>query len=80
VQWAALALAAALCMNIQVATRFLSACPPLYWAIAEAVGTRGTGARAAPWLPRAAAAAVAAWCAGYTIVGTLMFARYLPWT
>lgn len=44
-QWAFLAFFAAICMNVQVATRFLAAaCPPLHWWTASLlVRTRGGG-------------------------------------
>lgn len=47
-QWAFFAVFAALCMNVQVATRFLAAaCPPLHWWTASLLAGGGDGGRRA---------------------------------
>ena len=51
--WAFLALTALLAMHVQVATRFLSTCPPLYWYLAHlwlgpAAGAGAAGRPASP--------------------------------
>ena len=67
--WALMTAVALLAMHVNVATRFLSACPPLYWH-AAAVAARG-GARArALWL----------WCLAYIALGCLLFPNFYPWT
>ncbi|CAM9187566.1 unnamed protein product [Laminaria digitata] len=81
VQWAFLGVFCALCMNVQVATRFLAAaCPPLHWWTAgflvraggiEAGNAAGSGAvgRSLRW-----------YLALYFVVGSVLHANFLPWT
>jgi phosphatidylinositol glycan class V len=64
-----LATVALLFMNIQVATRFLSACPPLYWEMARQVkrgGWRATVILSVSLL--------------YLTLGSVLFPLFLPWT
>jgi len=60
---------ALLAMHVNVATRFLSACPPLYWHAASLLAGGGTRARLL-WL----------WCAAYIVLGCLLFPNFYPWT
>ena len=68
--WALLAVAAAVLMHVQVATRLLSACPALYWYLAHLTGTG----------PRWAGRLVWVWSLGYAAVGTVLFVSFYPWT
>jgi hypothetical protein len=67
--WAALAVPAVLVMHVQVATRFLSACPALYWYAAHVGGTRPAAGRLL-W----------AWFLLYALCGTVLFVNFFPWT
>lgn len=67
--WALMTAVALLAMHVNVATRFLSACPPLYWHAAEVVAGGGRRARA-----------VWAWCFAYIVLGCLLFPNFYPWT
>ena len=69
--WALMTAVALLAMHVNVATRFLSACPPLYWHTAQVVRRGGGGAAARlVWL----------WCFAYIALGCLMFPNFYPWT
>lgn len=65
--WGAMAGIALLAMHVQVSTRFLSSCAPVYWFAAH-VYTH----RRAPWL----------WwyCLYYMALGALMMPNFYPWT
>jgi phosphatidylinositol glycan class V len=75
---------ALLVMHVNVATRFLSASPALYWFAAlylteggeagEAGGAGGAGG--ARWR----AAWVWGWALGFTALGCVLFPNFLPWT
>ena len=80
-QWAFLGSFAAVCMNVQVTTRFLAAaCPPLHWWTAcllfpedRTVGRDATGS--------GTISACLRWYMGlYVIVGAVLHANFLPWT
>ena len=64
--WALLASTALLVMNVQVATRFLSACPALYWF------TDSLRGRARFWAH--------AFFLTYALAGSVAFANFYPWT
>ena len=64
--WALLASTALLVMNVQVATRFLSACPVLYWF------TDSLRGRARFWAH--------AFFLTYALAGSVAFANFYPWT
>lgn len=68
-QWGGMALLCLLTMNVQVATRFLSSCPPLYWFGARLVAEGGFTARL--WV---------AYSVAYAVAGTALFATFYPWT
>lgn len=67
--WALMTAVALLAMHVNVATRFLSACPPLYWRAAELLERRRLAAHAL-WL----------WCFAYIVLGFLLFPNFYPWT
>eukprot|EP00873_Tetraselmis_striata_P023555 jgi/Tetstr1/443819/TSEL_003273.t1 len=68
IHWAALTAVAAFVMHVQVATRFLSASPPLYWFAAHL------------WVQRRARRALLAHCLLFTAVGAVLHPTFLPWT
>jgi phosphatidylinositol glycan class V len=67
--WALMTAVALLAMHVNVATRFLSACPPLYWHAAQLLAGGGARARLL-WL----------WCFAYIALGCLLFPNFYPWT
>lgn len=67
--WALMTAVALLAMHVNVATRFLSACPPLHWHAAEVLARRGAASRLL-WL----------WCLAYLALGCLLFPNFYPWT
>ena len=64
-----MATVAALVMHVQVATRFLSVCPALYWFCAV------KGAE-----HRAFARAIVVYSLAWGMLGSLMFTNFYPWT
>lgn len=79
--WVAMAVFAMVLMHVQVATRFLSACPPLYWALAcwllqeqeKAGRQKGSTSGRRQF-------ALVSYFIGYTAVGTTLFCTFYPWT
>jgi phosphatidylinositol glycan class V len=67
--WAVMAVAAALVMHVQVATRFLSATPAPYWFLAKEGKTSEATRRA-----------TCAYFLAFGLLGTLMFPTFYPWT
>ncbi|KAM0994184.1 hypothetical protein ACFX2I_009740 [Malus domestica] len=59
-------------MHVQVATRFLSFSPPLYWFASYIMKSRGTGKR---W-----GYIVWAYSAAYILLGSLLFPNFYPFT
>lgn len=66
-QWAFMALYAFFMMYVQVATRFLSACPPFYWF-------------AAHLMTRKESKFVWFWFLSFAGLGSLAFPNFYPWT
>lgn len=63
--------AAARVLHAQVATRFLSASPPLYWYAARLTGAGSSAAvRRSVW----------GFFLGYALLGALLFPNFYPWT
>lgn len=71
--WAALVVICFTVLHVQVSTRFLCATPPLYWHAAQLLQQSLHTDRRVAWL-------LAAWAVGYTIVGTVLFCNFYPWT
>jgi len=65
-----MAAGAAVVMHVQVATRFLSVCPALYWAAAS------EGRRLGPEVQRW----ICIYSVAFGLLGTLMFPTFYPWT
>lgn len=84
VQWAFLGVFSALCMNVQVVTRFLAAaCPPLHWWTAGLLVRRGgidAGNAAASDGSRAVGTALRWYFVLYFVVGAVLHPNFLPWT
>lgn len=75
-QWGFLAAFAAVCMNVQVATRFLAAsCPPLHWWTATLVFPGSTNVA-----PGTTAHSLRWYLALYFIAGAVLHPNFLPWT
>ena len=72
-QWCVMALAAAAVMHVQVATRFLSVSPAVYWYLAKVGANEGAGTRKIRRI-------VSTYCVVFGLVGTLMFPTFYPWT
>ncbi|CAM9424023.1 unnamed protein product [Ectocarpus fasciculatus] len=86
-QWAFFAFFAAVCMNVQVATRFLAAaCPPLHWwtailLVRDGKGHGGGAGKGAAGGAPAALGTCLRWYLGvYFVVGAVLHANFLPWT
>lgn len=77
-QWGFLGVFAALCMNVQVATRFLAAsCPPLHWWTATLLfPARSPGTPAHGVLRRS----LLWYMTLFFVVGPVLHANFLPWT
>lgn len=59
-------------MHVQVATRFLSASPPLYWFASYVIGHTSNGKR---W-----GYVIWIYCASYILLGSLLFSNFYPFT
>jgi phosphatidylinositol glycan class V len=70
VHWFALTLVCLAVVHIQVATRFLSSCAPLYWFAALLMLHKGPLMRFLLWW----------YCFAFMGVGAVMFTNFLPWT
>ena len=68
--WWVMTLVAATVMHVQVATRFLSVCPALYWFAVDEGRRRGAGVQR--W--------ICIYCITFALLGTLMFPTFYPWT
>ena len=66
--WGGMAAIALVAMHVQVATRFLSVCPPLYWYCA-AIERQGGGVGRAVWT----------FFLLYATLGALLFPNGYPW-
>lgn len=68
--WAFMTLVAATMMHVNVATRFLSSCPPLYWYIATWISPEQE--RWGRWFWT--------WAFGFIVLGTILLPNFYPWT
>ncbi|XP_057805055.1 uncharacterized protein LOC131020334 [Salvia miltiorrhiza] len=59
-------------MHVQVSTRFLSACPLIYWFASHIMGCSSTGKRWGHF--------IWAYSAAYIFIGTLLFSNFYPFT
>ncbi|KAF5725513.1 hypothetical protein HS088_TW23G00236 [Tripterygium wilfordii] len=59
-------------MHVQVATRFLSASPPLYWFASYITKIAGSGKR---W-----GYVISVYCTAYILLGSLLFSNFYPFT
>lgn len=71
VHWILLFLIAFIGMNVQVITRFLSACPALYWYLSRVF--LNSSCRRAKYF-------IIAYSLSYLFLGTVMFTGFYPWT
>eukprot|EP00762_Andalucia_godoyi_P003532 ANDGO_04333.mRNA.1 GPI mannosyltransferase 2 len=67
--WVILAGAGVTVMHVQVLTRFLASCPPLFWFLGE-ICYSSTRVRFVVFL----------YCGAYMVLGALMFGNFYPWT
>jgi phosphatidylinositol glycan class V len=70
VHWAALTLVCLAVVHIQVATRFLSSCAPLYWFGGLLMLAAPPALRCLLWW----------YCFAFMAMGAVMFPNFLPWT
>lgn len=87
IYWALLVIVGVLFMHVQVLTRFLSACPPLYWFCAsffDPSHNNCKGARAietrSPKLVVWMQYLTLFYFLSYSLVGVLLFCNFYPWT
>jgi phosphatidylinositol glycan class V len=89
VHWWALVAIGATFMHVQVTTRFVAACPALYWFMAHVwLASRlpgtidGRDGRAQGRLAACCRAPtlLLVYCIGYTLVGTMLFLNFYDWT
>ena len=64
---------------VQVSTRFLSFCPPLYWFAATLLDSAFSSSASSPHASRTSSL-LRGWSATYMLLGTLLFSSFLPWT
>lgn len=70
--------AALLVMHVNVATRFLSVNPVIYWYAAVYLLGEGAPMSQGRWPWRSAWLWL--WCLAFTALGALMFPNFYPWT
>jgi hypothetical protein len=74
VQWGLLGALAIFGMHVQVATRFLAACPPVHWWLASLwLWPVREDRELYRWW-------ITAWLVGYTAIGCVLFPLFYPWT
>jgi len=87
VYWAVLLVIGVLFVHVQVLTRFLSACPPLYWFCAsfyDDASSQELSKEHPKWnagmVRWAMQHLIAFYFLAYTLVGILLFCNFYPWT
>ncbi|DAZ94269.1 TPA: hypothetical protein N0F65_011901 [Lagenidium giganteum] len=73
--WLFLLANALVVVHIQVTTRFLAACPPLYWAPAALIGTKLSSATHSTYTRT-----VVAYFVVFNVLGVSLFSTFYPWT
>lgn len=79
VHWGVLLVNAIVVVHIQVTTRLLAACPPVYWASAMLMTSSSTKTAAAISIP-AKGRVFVAYSLLYCVLGAGLFSSFYPWT
>lgn len=78
--WAFLTLSGLLFMHIQVLTRFLASCPPLYWYMAELLAPPRAAKQNQVYTSSIWQRAIPGYIVLFVLVGPALFGNFYPWT